>query len=127
MKKLAIPVSSGQLAAHFGHAQSFYFYEIEDNTVIKQSMETPPVHAPGTIPKWVAEMKATNIIVGGIGGMAVDIFVKNGVEVHAGITSGNPVDLVNKFINGELTQAPDACEHHDHDHEHGEGHEHHHH
>jgi predicted Fe-Mo cluster-binding NifX family protein len=71
-------------------------------------------------------MKATNIIVGGIGGMAVDIFVQNGVEVHAGITSGKPSELVEKFINGELTNSPEACEHHDHDHEHEHDHEHHH-
>ncbi len=120
MKKLAIPVTSGQLAAHFGHAEAFYFYEIENNKVIKQSMEMPPAHEQGVIPRWVAEMKATNIIVGGIGGMAVNIFTQNGVEVHAGITSGNPQNLVERFINGELNNAPEACEHNEHDHEHND-------
>lgn len=118
MKKLAIPVTNGKLAQHFGHAEAFYFYEIENNEVIKQSMETPPEHAPGTIPTWVAQMKATNIVVGGIGSMAVNIFVQNGVEVHAGVTDLNPEDLVKKFLNGELNSQPEACEHHDHDHEH---------
>ncbi len=124
MRRIALPVANGLLSAHFGHPEHFYIYEIKDDKIDKEEMHTPPVHTPGAFPKWLAEMQVTDIIAGGMGQRAVDLFNANGINVFLGAEVKNPKDLVNELLSGTLVSNENLCNHdgeHDH-HDHGHHH-----
>ncbi len=125
MRRIALPVANGLLSAHFGHPEYFYIYEIKDNNVDKEEMYQPPVHTPGAFPKWLAEMNVTDIIAGGMGQRAVDLFNANGINVYLGAEIKNPRVLVEELLSGNLKSQENLCNHdgdHDHDHDHHHGH-----
>ncbi len=129
MRRIALPVANGLLSAHFGHPEYFYIYEIKDNNVDKEEMYQPPVHTPGAFPKWLAEMNVTDIIAGGMGQRAVDLFNANGINVYLGAEIKNPRVLVEELLSGNLKSQENLCNHdgdHDHDHHHGHHGPHHH-
>lgn len=111
MKKLAFPTENGALSHHFGHSREFYFFEIEGNNIIKKYTLEPPPHAEGTIPKWLAANKVTDILVGGIGPKAVEILYANGINVFVGVEVDKPDNLALDFINGDLKFGQNYCHH----------------
>jgi len=115
--KIAIPLVGGKLATHFGHCQKFAIMTIDNGTITKHETLTPPPHAPGVIPNWVADLGCTDIIVGGMGEAAQSILTTRSVKVMSGAPSLEPKKLVALYLSGELTDGGNAC---DHDHE---GHE----
>ncbi len=111
MKKIAIPVINGTLCKHFGHCQEFHFFKVEDGQISTLEKKTPPPHAPGVIPKWIGEQDVTDVIVGGIGQRAIDIFNAQGVNVYAGAPSNESKAIVEEFINGSLRLNENLCDH----------------
>ncbi|MEA3504801.1 MAG: NifB/NifX family molybdenum-iron cluster-binding protein [Bacteroidota bacterium] len=115
MKIVAIPVVDGKLSAHFGHCQEFHFFTLvdgEESLKIKDvEVKMPPAHEIGVIPKWVSEEGATDIIVGGIGEKAIDIFNENDVDVHVGAAIISVEELINNFLEGTLEVDVNLCDH----------------
>ena len=118
-KRIAIPMANNMLSEHFGHCQAFAFVDVENNIITEITMMNPPEHQPGTYPKWVADNGATEVIAGGMGTMAVNLFNEAGVNVFVGAPVDTPTNLVNQFIAGELKLTANFC---DHDDEHGHSH-----
>jgi predicted Fe-Mo cluster-binding NifX family protein len=87
-----------------------------------QTVAAPP-HKRGLFPRWLREQGAKVIIVGGIGGRALAIFAKEGIEVRAGEADATVEALAMGYLNGQLVNEPAGCAHH-HD---AEGGNHHHH
>ncbi len=116
MQKIAIPVSQGKLAGHFGHAPMFFIYDIDNNKIVRESMEMPPPHEHGVIPKWLADdIRITAIIAGGMGQGAIQIFNAGGVDVYTGAPVISPKEIINEFIAGTLKTQANACNHDEHD------------
>ena len=111
MKKIAIPVTEGILSSHFGHAEIFQVYSIENGSIIKTEALTPPPHEPGVIPKWLNETGAACIITGGIGQRAVDLFNEFGIDVISGAPALAPDELIEKHLAGELVSSGAVCAH----------------
>jgi ATP-binding protein involved in chromosome partitioning len=110
--RIAIPVAEGALAAHFGHCQHFGFFEVDDDgQVTGPEYIVPPVHAPGVLPKWLAENKADMIIAGGMGSRAQNLFVEAGVKVLIGAPSIAPEKIVEAFLNNSLQTGDNLCDH----------------
>lgn len=114
MKRIAIPVESGKLSAHFGHAPFFYVYETEGTQIIKEEMQTPPAHEFGSIPNWLAEIKVTDLITGGIGAKAVDILNNRGVNVHTGASIDKAQKIIADFLADNLTITSNMCNQNNH-------------
>lgn len=112
--KIAIPLAGGKLCTHFGHCEQFAMLTVNDGNVVKEEKVTPPPHAPGVIPNWIADQGCTDILVGGMGEAAQAILMQRGVKVLCGAPSKTPEELVNLYLRGELVSADNAC---DHDHE----------
>ncbi|EGO65113.1 NifB/NifX family molybdenum-iron cluster-binding protein [Acetonema longum] len=112
--KIAIPLAGGKLCVHFGHCQQFAILTVEDGKITEQKKLTPPPHAPGVIPNWVADQGCTDILVGGMGEAAQAIFRQRGIKVLCGAPSDTPENLVASYLHGELADGGNAC---DHDHE----------
>jgi predicted Fe-Mo cluster-binding NifX family protein len=127
--KIAIPLAGGCLADHFGHCEQFAIIEADSETkaILHTDQVTPPPHEPGLLPRWLHQQGVQVIIAGGMGQRALNLFAENGIEVRAGYAAA-PVDqLVASFLQGQLTETPQGCNHHGHEdhHPHGEpGHAH---
>jgi ATP-binding protein involved in chromosome partitioning len=111
--KVAVPVTSGVLSAHFGHCEQFVLFDVEADgkTIHNRQVLTPPPHEPGTFPKWLHEQGATVIIAGGMGSRAQSLFDQNGIRVVVGASSGEPDVLVRDFLDGRLTTGANVCDH----------------
>ncbi len=110
-KNLAIPLDGDKLAEHFGHSREFAFFEIEGDKIMKEYSMEPPPHAEGTIPRWLVERKATDILVGGIGPKAIEILYNQGINVYVGVAVDKAINLVLDFINGDLKYGKNYCHH----------------
>jgi len=111
--KIALPVAEGKLCMHFGHCQFFAFVEVdpEKKTITNIEMLSPPSHAPGVFPRWVAEQGGTRVIAGGMGGRAIQLFEQAGVEVTIGAPPDEPEKVVTAFLNDTLAVGQNACDH----------------
>ena len=112
MKKLiAVPTTNGILDAHFGHCAQFAMVEVENDTIgeIKQ-LDAPP-HQPGLLPPWLAERGATDIIAGGMGQRAIDLFNEQGVNVFVGAPTIAVKEVVEGFLNKSLNFSANYCDH----------------
>jgi len=110
-KVLAIPVTEGKLAAHFGHCEAFAFIYTEDNKITDKDMRTSPSHEPGIIPQWLHEQGADIVIVGGMGDRAQQILIQNGIEVIIGAPMDSPESLANQYLSGILIAGQNTCDH----------------
>lgn len=117
--KIAIPLVNGKLCTHFGHCQEFAIVTVENGNITKQETLTPPPHAPGVIPNWIADQGCTDILVGGMGEAAQAILQERDVKVLCGAPSDTPENLVSLYLRGELADSGNACDHDHEGHEHG--------
>lgn len=117
--RIAVPMAQGELCAHFGHCEVFGIVDVEDGKVVKEEYLTPPPHAPGVIPNWLAEQKVNVVLTGGMGPMAQNLMRQNGIEVITGVSGGSLKDVIEAYLNGRLVLGSNVC-----DHEHGKGHTH---
>lgn len=72
--RIAVPTTSGQVSAHFGHCEKFALYDTRDGKIESTDYLIPPAHEPGAFPKWLKEQGADLIISGGMGMRALDLF-----------------------------------------------------
>lgn len=100
------------LSEHFGHCQQFAYVDVESNKITNITVMNPPEHQPGTYPRWVADNGATDVIAGGMGPMAVNLFNEAGVNVFVGAPLDTPTNLVNNFMADKLTLSANYCDHH---------------
>ena len=89
-RKFAIPTSNGLLDEHFGHCQEFVLIDVEDHKIKNQSRLDAPPHQPGLLPPWLAERGVTDVIAGGMGQRAIQIFNQCNVNVFVGAAKISP-------------------------------------
>ncbi len=112
MKKLfAVPTINEKLCAHFGHCEKFAIVETDDQNITKIDYHTPPVHEPGSYPKFLADNGVSTIISGGMGTKAQHLFAQNNIEVFMGIDAEDPKVLVEKYLNDQLENGKNLCDH----------------
>ncbi len=110
--RIAFPTNDRiQVEEHFGHAKEFAFANVKDGKVLSTEYHTPPPHAPGVIPAFVGKQGATVIVTGGMGGMAVNLFKEQKIDVILGAT-GKIEDILKTYIEGELASTGSVCDHH---------------
>jgi len=111
--RIAIPVSQGKLAQHFGHCECFELIDVDpkDNLVMGREMVTPPPHEPGVLPAWLADKGATVILAGGMGSRAVQLFNANNIKVVVGVPDLDPLTLVQTYVAGDLSTGTNVCDH----------------
>lgn len=116
-QKIAIPVDeNGILDGHFGHCKFFAVMSVENGTLLSEDKIIPPPHEPGLLPKWLAEQGMTDIIAGGMGKKAIDLFNEGGVNVFVGAPQLSATELLTGHLNKTLDLTANYCNH-DHDHD----------
>ncbi len=111
-KKIAIPVDeNGILDGHFGHCKFFALIDVEDDKIVSEEKVTPPPHEPGVLPKWLAEKGATDVLAGGMGHKAIQIFNYNKVNVFVGAPQLSTTELVKGFLEKTFEFTANYCDH----------------
>ena len=119
--KIAVAAMGNTVAGHFGHGESFIFFDTADGVITAVISVPNPGHRPGVLPNFLADNGAQVIISGGMGGGAVDIFNERGVEVIVGV-QGDATAAVESYLKGELVSTGSICHEHEHADECGEHH-----
>ncbi len=111
--RIAIPLTGGKLALHFGHCEHFALIDIDPaaKKMLKREDAPAPEHEPGLLPAWLAERGAHLIIAGGMGRRAQDLFQKQGIEVLVGAPAETPEKLVADYLSGTLSSGKNICDH----------------
>ena len=110
-KKIAIPVNNGILDAHFGHAKQFAIITLNDSQIINELIMDAPPHEPGLLPKLLSEKGVTDVLVGGMGNKAIQLFQKAGVNVFVGAPQLAIRNLIDGFVNKTISFSANYCDH----------------
>lgn len=111
MRKIAIPVVQNSLSPHFGICNEFKIYSIENRHIIKEDLIDAPPHQPGLFPKLLIDWGVSDVITGGIGLKAIEIFNKHKINVFVGVKSKDTRDLVQDYLDGVLETNGNLCNH----------------
>ena len=104
-------MEDGILCSHFGHCQYFAIVEVEDSVITKVKEVNPPVHEPGLYPRWVAQFGVTDVIGGGMGQKAIDLFKQQNINAFVGAPLKTAHELVTNFLANKLTFSANYCNH----------------
>jgi len=110
-KRIAIPLENVILCSHFGHCQQFAISDAKDNLITGETLVTPPPHEPGLLPGWLAEKGVTDVIAGGMGQRAIDLFNHQNINVFVGAPQKNPKELTNDLLSNTLQAGANYCDH----------------
>lgn len=111
-KKYAVPVDhNGILDAHFGHCRYFALYDVEEQKIASTEMLQPPPHEPGVLPRWLADQGITDVLAGGMGNRAIQLFNQHGVNVFVGAPKIKAEELVNGHLNNSIEFSANYCDH----------------
>lgn len=112
--KIAVTYNDGEVFQHFGHAEQFKMYEIEDNKISSSEVVSTNGSGHGAIAQFLAENAVDVLICGGIGGCAKKALAENNIKLYGGVT-GNADNAVSSLLSGTLSYDPNAkCSHHEH-------------
>jgi predicted Fe-Mo cluster-binding NifX family protein len=111
--RLAIPVSRGILAQHFGHCDNFELIDVDTakKEILQRRTVAAPPHQPGLLPGWLAERGAEVILAGGIGSRALQGFTAHDISVIVGVPELDPESLVRNYLDGNLQTGDNVCDH----------------
>lgn len=111
--KYAVPVSDGEMCAHFGHCEYFALIDIDEEKkqVVNKELIPAPEHQPGLLPPWLAMQGVNCVIAGGMGANAQNLFMNHGVKVVVGAQEKDPEKAVLTHINGNLITGDNSCDH----------------
>lgn len=123
MRKIAIPLLGDKFSPHFGGANQFGLYTVDGDKIVRQEILPAPKHEHGAFPAWLARHQVNEVIAGGIGKRAINLFVAYNIEVHCGVEEDTPENLLRKLLKESLTTTDEPCTehgHHDHNHHHND-------
>jgi len=110
-KTIAVPTSNGMLDPHFGHCREFTLIEVNDENILGITTIDAPPHQPGLLPPWLAERNVTDVIAGGMGQRAIQLFNQFGINVFVGAPLLSPQGLVEGFLQRTITFSANYCDH----------------
>ena len=110
-RKFAVPSTNGLLDPHFGHCRSFTLIDTENTSIVSVDHIDAPPHQPGLLPAWIAEKGVSDVIAGGMGQRAIQLFNTHSVNVFVGAPVQSPEQLVYDFLNGRVSFSANYCDH----------------
>jgi predicted Fe-Mo cluster-binding NifX family protein len=111
--RIAIPLTGGQLAGHFGHCEKFAFADVDlDAKAVTALAEVEaPEHQPGLLPAWLKLRGVTLVIAGGMGPRASSRFAAESIQVVTGAPALSAPLLIELLLDGKLESGANACDH----------------
>ena len=111
--RIAVPTAQGEVCLHFGHCETFALVDVDPETKAIQAttFATPPTHAPGVLPQWLAEQGVEVVLAGGMGRRAQAFFEQFNIRVLIGARGGTPEAVVQAHLDGSLALGDNLCDH----------------
>ncbi|MFI3226779.1 MAG: NifB/NifX family molybdenum-iron cluster-binding protein [Clostridia bacterium] len=116
--KIAVTYGNGEIFQHFGHCETFKFYDIQDGSIVSTKIVSAIGSGHGALAGFLKVHDTQALICGGIGGGAKTALAEAEITLYPGVT-GNADENVQALIDGKLSfNANIICNHH-----HEEGHD----
>lgn len=115
MTKIALPAVGNQFSTHFGGAEKFIVFEVDEGKqkIISSKEEFPPLHATGTYPEFLKSLNVDIVLASGMGPRAVSMLESSQIKVVLGIQNlTDPTRIVMDFLEGKIEATGESC--HDH-------------
>lgn len=120
--KIAVTYENGEVFQHFGHAEQFKMYYVEDGKVISSEIVSTNGSGHSAIAQFLTNNSVDTLICGGIGGCAQRALAEGNIKLYGGVVGGAD-DAVLALLSNSLVFDPDAkCSHHADSHSEGEHH-----
>lgn len=111
--RIAIPTNGPALAGHFGHCQTFTFFDLDPanpSSLSTSSVDAPP-HQPGFLPAWLKQHRVDLVIAGGMGERAKALLAEYSIQVILGAPEIAPAEVLRHHLAGTLVTTPHVCHH----------------
>jgi predicted Fe-Mo cluster-binding NifX family protein len=106
---VAIVKDGEQVSSHYGQSEGFILAEVDNGLVRSRStIQAPAQHSCGGLAKLFIHHKVDTVIVGGIGGGAIQHLNAAGIDIVAG-ASGNIDEVLSSYIVGSLVPGDAVC------------------
>ncbi len=114
MKRIAVPTRDGHVDDHFGHCDHYTVYGLDESGIVsKERLDSPEgCGCKSDIAYTLHYMGVSVMLAGNIGQGAVNKLGGVGIEVVRGC-KGDVDDLVRAYMNGQVSDNGEVCEHHD--------------
>ena len=115
MKLIAIPTNNGMVDDHFGHCDHYTVFKVDDDNNIAghERLESPQgCGCKSNIASVMQEMGITLMLAGNMGMGAYNKLTAHGISVIRGC-SGNVEDVLKAYLDGQLADNGEGCDHHD--------------
>ena len=111
MTTIAVPMIGDRFSEHFGGAQSFALYEVDEEQRQSDGRQVvaPPQHERGVFPMWLRQLGADVVLAGGMGLRASGMLAQYGIEVVLGVQGDDPDQLVHDYLAGTLRATGEPC------------------
>ncbi|MGE4546951.1 MAG: NifB/NifX family molybdenum-iron cluster-binding protein [Desulfurella sp.] len=110
--KVMIPLIGEVLSEHFGRAQRFVIYEIENGVVKDKKFYDSIEHQEGAFPAWAKSQNVDLVILCGVGPRAIEFFNSYGIDVISGVAPQEHSKIVQDYLDGTLIYTnKSVCEH----------------
>jgi predicted Fe-Mo cluster-binding NifX family protein len=111
MAKIAVPIANQDFCAHFGGAEAFAMFTVDETggAIASAEVLTPPPHERGAFPMWLRSQGVTAVLAGGMGPRASSMLVAYGIDVVLGVEGRHPEMLAREYLAGRLTSSGSLC------------------
>lgn len=106
---VAVVKEGDRVSPHYGRSEGFVLAEVDDGSVKSRSIiQAPSQHSCGGLAELFLKHRVDTVIVGGIGGGAVQHLNAAGINVVAG-ASGGIDEVLASFLDGSLVLGDAVC------------------
>lgn len=110
--KIAVTYENGQIFQHFGHAEQFKIYEVEEGKVISSNVVPTMGSGHGALAGFLNEQRVDTLICGGIGGGAKMALQEAGITLYGGVSGESDVAVEKLLANNLVYNENIECSHH---------------
>ncbi len=114
MKKIALPTRGGVIDNHFGHCEFYTIVTVSEENQILATQTIPSPQGCGcksNIASKLQEDGVTVMLAGNMGAGALQKLAAHNIQVIRGC-SGPIMEVVNAYLEGNLQDSGEACQHH---------------
>lgn len=107
--KIAIVKAGDQVSSHYGQAEGFLLAELDNGSVRSRSVvQAPAEHSCGGLAQLFVQHGVDTVIVGGIGGGALQHLNAAGINIVAGACGGLE-EVLASYLDGTLVPGEAVC------------------
>lgn len=107
--KIALALDGDILSTHFGHCEKFMICEIANQELIEKEVVNNPCLSPSDIPEFLKDKDVVQVIVAGIGGGAIDMLKKQGID-SIRVDTQDIQETLDNYLKGNIEDLGSKCD-----------------